>query len=64
MMKLAVLVGVGPLRPIRWCRRHLRLIDPMPRVWFHACDEISMKPLERLTDRVSVRSVPPLSQKG
>src|SRR5262249_27164339 len=38
-----------------WCRRHLRLIDPTPRVWFHALDEISMKPLE-LTRRINVRS--------
>src|SRR5262245_58853483 len=29
--------------PIRRYRRHLRLMDPAPRLWFHALEEISMK---------------------
>jgi pimeloyl-ACP methyl ester carboxylesterase len=31
-------------------------MDPTLRVWFHACQEDSMKPLEQLTRRVTVRS--------
>ena len=31
-------------------------MDPTPRVWFHAFEEDSMKRLEQLTDRVSVRT--------
>ena len=44
------------LKAIRRCRRYLRLMDPIPRVWFHALQENSMKPLERLTRRVSFRT--------
>jgi hypothetical protein len=39
-------------------------MDRTRRVWFHAFEEISVKALERPTRRVSVRSAPPLSQKG
>jgi pimeloyl-ACP methyl ester carboxylesterase len=31
-------------------------MDSAPRVWFHACEENSMKPLERPTHRVTPRS--------
>src|SRR5580765_8437977 len=44
--------GFGSIR--RYCG-YLRLIDPTPRVWFHACQEDSMKPLEQLTRRLTVR---------
>jgi pimeloyl-ACP methyl ester carboxylesterase len=30
-------------------------MDPTPRVWFHALKENSMKPLDRLTNRVTIR---------
>jgi pimeloyl-ACP methyl ester carboxylesterase len=41
---------------IRRCRGYLRLIDPTPPVWFHACQEDSMKRLEQLTNHVTVRT--------
>jgi hypothetical protein len=30
-------------------------MDPTPRVWFHALKENRMKPLDRLTNRVTFR---------
>jgi Family of unknown function (DUF6130) len=31
-------------------------MDPTPRVWFHALEEDSMKPLERLSHRIAFRA--------
>src|SRR5215208_5650400 len=44
------------LRTTRRCRRYVRLIDLTRHVWFHVFQENSMKPLERSTHRVILRS--------
>jgi hypothetical protein len=41
---------------IRRYRRYLRLIDRTLRVWFHALEEIIMKPGDRSTHPVTLRS--------
>jgi RNA polymerase sigma factor (sigma-70 family) len=53
-LRLEQLPGsAAQFKPRRWCHRYVGLIDPTPRVWCDAFKEISMKPLERLTHRVT-----------
>src|SRR5580765_5294209 len=58
---------VGPPRsrrePIQTYRRYLRLIDPKPRVWFHALEEevsmtsatVTERSSEQTTDTTAIR---------
>src|SRR5262245_2872587 len=43
------------LGSIRKSRRYLRLMDPVPRVWCHSCEEDAMKLLKHVPGQIGLR---------